>query len=158
MFSVYWKREELAIANHSTFAPMHYEKDFCMLRICTAKCRCLCFSKGCLWEHECMSAHGLTQTTWIQGTEPLRRGWEERQIDATAFWLKIRNLGSYCYRQVAHGPSLLCCRRLSPKEPACMCWPRANEAVSWMLACVTGWSSPWGPELALAHLGAYNTH
>lgn len=55
-------------------------------------------------------------------------------------------------------PSQLCCRRHSLTEPACMGWPRGNEATSWMLPCVTGLSGLWGQELALPHLGAYNTH
>lgn len=47
------------------FAPMHCEKDFCMLKVCTAKCRSPCFSEGCLWKAQCISTRGLTRTTWV---------------------------------------------------------------------------------------------
>lgn len=37
MSAAYLQREDLVIANFSTFPPMHCEKDFCAIKISTAK-------------------------------------------------------------------------------------------------------------------------
>lgn len=37
----------------------------------------------------------------VKGTEPPRKGWAKKTNWCHCFWLKMRNLGSYCCRQVA---------------------------------------------------------
>lgn len=110
-----------------------------MLKICTAKCRCLCFSKDCLWRH----------STWVPMASPGFKA--QNHPGKLANWrhyFLAENEKSGILLLQASGTWILLCSVVgnSPKEPACMCWPRANEATSWMLACVTRWSSSWGPE------------